>query len=417
MLRRAELLLEQRRPQEAEEVIHDYLIGEPDDVAAHVLLVQALIHQDRPKAALRVADHAVALEPTWSHTHWARGSALMELKALKAAGECADAAIQLEPEDPDNYALSAQIYARQRNWPEAIAAARTGLSFDPNHSVCRHVLSQSLGNTGEKGMARESLLAGLANNPLDPDAHVQVGFQALRSGQNERALEAFEEALRLDAEHEGAREGLVEALKARNPIYSVILRGFLKLNSLPDKVALYLLVGFFILHRIARSLRKDHPEWEWFLDPITWAYIAFVIITWFADSLFDLLLLGSREGRMALVGPSRQRALAFGASLVLVAICASFAVVQQDVEWMWVGFLVLMAQVPVVAGFTCSRPGARRVMLGIAGVCNIFVLLGVSIMFIHADSNHQLGLMITAVGGIGGALSSWLGIGFLLRER
>jgi len=282
MLRRAELLLDQRRPIDAEEVLRSYMVDQPDDVSAHILLAQSLMLQERPKAALEVAERAVELEPAWSHAHWVKGRVLMETGAGKEARACVDQAIELEPEDPDNYGLSAQLYARQHHCKDAIAEAEHGLSLDPDHSLCRLLLSHSLTRSGKQGVARESLEAGLANNPMDPDAHVQMGFQALHVGDNERALEAFEEALRLDAEHEGAREGLVEALKARNPIYSLILRGFLKLNSLPVKTALFLFVGFFILSRVARSMGKSHPEWKVFLDPITWLYLSFVGLTWFA---------------------------------------------------------------------------------------------------------------------------------------
>jgi Flp pilus assembly protein TadD len=417
MLRRAELLLHQRRPQDAEEVLRDYMVGEPDDVAAHVLLTQSLLLQERPKAALESAERAVGLDPTWSHTHWVKGRVLLDLDERKGARLCAEQAIELEPEDPDNYGLSAQVYVSERNWKDAIVEAEHGLSLDPNHSLCRHLLSHSLTKSGKQGVARESLEAGLADNPMDPDAHVQLGFQSLHVGDTDRALEAFEEALRLDADHEGARDGLVESLKARNPIYSLILRGFLKLGSMPGNSALYLLVGFFVLHRVARSLGKSHPDWKVFLDPITWLYIAFAGITWFAESFFDVLLLCSRQGRMALAGNAKRRTYAFAAALAVIATCGVMAVVNQDSGWLMVAGLVLMAQVPVVSAFNCNRPSARHIMMIVSIACNLFIVAGLAVLFLGGPDDVERGLDLVFFGGIGGALSSWLGMALLMREH
>ena len=416
MLRRAQLLITQRRAKEAEEVLHAHLGQHPNDLEALMSLVQALLMQERNKAALDTADHIIELDPSWSPGYWAKGHVLMDMNERKEARVMVDQAIELDPEDPDNYGLSAQLYARERFWADAIADARHGLSLDPDHSVCRHVLSQSLVNTGEKGVAEESLVAGLANNPLDPDAHVQLGLQALHAGDTERALEAFEEALRLDPEHEGARFGLVEALKARNPIYSLILRGFLKLNSLPAKTTLFLLIGMFVLFRISRSLSRSNPEWKVFLDPITWIYLTFVGLAWFAESFFDVLLLCKREGRLALIGDSRYRAFAFAGALTVIAACLLSAWLLSDPGWADVAFFVLVAQIPVVSAFQCEAEGARRVMMSIAAICNVMIFGGI-LLFLFTEAHKVNGLNLVSFAGIGGALSSWLGMGFLMRER
>ncbi len=412
MLQRAEILLNQRRPSDAEETIRHYLADEPNSVWAYVLLAQALMDQERYSSALEAADQAVALEPSWG----VGASVYLASDDRKAARKSIEEAIQLDPEDPDYYGLSAQIHMLERNWEAAESEARLGLSLDPDHSLSRHMLSHTLISTGRQGVAHESLEAGLSNNPLDPDAHVQVGYQALHTGDTDRALEAFEEALRLDAEHEGARGGLVEALKARSPIYSWILRGFLKLSSLPGNTVLYLLVGFFILNRIARSVSKSNPDLAPLLAPVTWIYMSIVAITWFAESFFDMLLLTTREGRMALVGEARQRALAFSAGLFLVAVTAVYAIVQQDSEWLWVGAFILFAQIPIVSAFSCKRKGARNVMMGIAVICNLFLVIGLSMVFLSANPDHDTGSGLVILGGFGGAISSWLGLIFIVRE-
>ncbi|MBC8404285.1 MAG: tetratricopeptide repeat protein [Planctomycetes bacterium] len=416
MLQRAQLLMEQRRPKEAEELIRSYLLEEPNDVDGHTQLAWALFMQDQNKAALTVANQAVGMEPTWDHAHWIKGMILVDLKQWKEARVCARQAIALDPSDPDNYALSSQIYVNLRNWKDAIHEAKLGLALDPEHSTCRHLLSHSLARIGEKGMARESLATGLSQNPMDPDAHVQLGFNCLSTGEHARALQAFEEALRLDPEHEGAREGLVEAMKAKNPIYGFMLRGFMRLSSLPPRVLLFMFIGLFVLNRVARNLRRTHPDWEWFLEPINWLYLTVIGLMWFAESFFDLLLLSSRSGRHALIGAPRLRAQLFGASLVLIASCGAIYWVQQDPEWLWSGILILFGQIPIVAAFGSGGVIGPRIMAAIALVCNFLIVFGFIFAVGDGFTMDGIGKRMMIIGGVAGAFSSWLGMIFMVRS-
>src|SRR3712207_7475219 len=56
------------------------------------------------------------------------------------------------------------------------------------------------------------------------DLHANRGWQEAHRGNYEQAMAHFREALRIDASLEWAREGVVEVLKARNPVYRVMLR-------------------------------------------------------------------------------------------------------------------------------------------------------------------------------------------------
>ena len=57
----------------------------------------------------------------------------------------------------------------------------------------------------------------------------------LHQAQPKAALEHFREALRLDPNLQYAQAGIVEALKARNPIYRWMLGYFLWMGRLSDR--------------------------------------------------------------------------------------------------------------------------------------------------------------------------------------
>jgi tetratricopeptide (TPR) repeat protein len=410
MLERARLLLHQHRPEETEQMVRGHLVENPDDPNGHLLLAQCLNLQDRPDQALRVIDQAIRLAPHWAQVYFVKGAILIDLNKFNGALACAEEAIALDPEDPNYYGLLGQTLALQKKWRPAIEQLRLGLALDPEHGQCRNLLSHCLSQTGDKGLARKSLDTGLAQNPLDPYAHIQVGFDSLKHGDSGRALQAFEEALRLDPGNEAARDGLVEALKARNPIYGLLLRGFIRLSSLPERTVFLMLVGFFVLNRIARNLRGTHPEWEWFLQPFNWFYLGVVAISWFADSFFDLLLLGHRRGRNALIGQSRRKAILFGISLSLVCICFGFYFLSGNDEWLWAGLFTLIGQIPVVAAFASRKGGPRLTMAGIAYLCNGLIALGFLIQLYSFQIERVEGMNSILTGGVIAALSSWLGI-------
>ena len=86
----------------------------------------------------------------------------------------------------------------------------------------------------------------LAQDPEDARTHLNLGWSKLSAGQPREAADHYLEALRLDPASDTARAGLVEALKARNPIYRVFLWWFLWLARLPTALAFAVLIGTVI---------------------------------------------------------------------------------------------------------------------------------------------------------------------------
>lgn len=62
--------------------------------------------------------------------------------------------------------------------------------------------------------------------------HSNKGWTLVRRGRIEESIEHFREALRLNPNSEWAYEGVVEALKARNPIYHLMLMGSLSMQEM-----------------------------------------------------------------------------------------------------------------------------------------------------------------------------------------
>jgi len=107
-------------------------------------------------------------------------------------------------------------------------------ALDPEHAGCLNLRAMAEVKLGRKAQAAATIEAALARDPENAGTHANRGWTYLEESDPGRALEHFREALRLDPENEWAREGMVEALKARHGVYRLVLRCFLWMQKLGE---------------------------------------------------------------------------------------------------------------------------------------------------------------------------------------
>jgi hypothetical protein len=251
--------------------------------------------------------------------------------------------------------------------------------------------------------------------------HANQGWTLLHRGEIHKALEHFREALRLDPENEWARQGIIEALKARNIIYAVMLKYFLWMSRFSPRAQWAILLGGYFGNRLLGGLAAANPRLAPWILPIRILYVGFALLTWMAYPFFNLLLRADKFGRMVL---SREETVAsnwFGwclfAAVISLAGCIVFGF---DSPWIIAaavfGFLLL----PVSSVFRCAPGWPRHVMtgvtaflafLGVAAIASSVSLSSASDQApIHPWAANLFGLYI-----IGAAASTWAAN--LLRSR
>lgn len=316
--RRATLLAQQGRGELAQRELRQLLTIDPGFGPAHALLSQLLIESD-PAAARREAEAAITADPGHPLGHYALARVLDHQEEFEAAAAAIDRAIELDPEDPDARAVLAQIRLQQKRHADALAAADAGLALDPQHIGCLNLRSLALVRLGRQQEAHDTLDAALAHDPDNPLTHQARGFALLHRGDPAGALRHFQEALRRDPTLDGARAGLVEALKARNPVYRVVLSWFLWMERFTGarqrQILLYAWATMFVGRRLVSAI----DGMEWVATALGSIWFGAVLFTTCAVPFFNLLLLVHPLGRHAL--PRRQRvdALLLGGALLLAA--------------------------------------------------------------------------------------------------
>lgn len=368
-LQRALLLLDQGRHALAEGEVRQALGQDPNDAFAHAVLALTLVGQEKRADATTAAQQAIHFAPDFPFAHFALARVLYDRNDYAGALRAIEEAIRLDPSDADYLSLLAAIHVDERHWPAALEAAERGLQQDPEHVGCTNLRAMALVRLGRKAEAGATIDAALAKAPEDATTHANMGWTLLHRGDHKQALEHFREALRLDPESEWARAGIVEALKAQNFIYALMLRYFLWMAKFPPNTQWAIILGGYFGFRLASGLAAANPGLAVVLVPLKFAYVVFALMTWLAQPLFNLLLRLNRFGRLAL---SREQIVASN----WVGTCLGLALVFV-IGWLGTGLagplltgaLVFgMLALPVSAVFNCEAGWPRTAMAAYSGL-------------------------------------------------
>jgi tetratricopeptide (TPR) repeat protein len=380
-LQRAQILLEQSRHDLAADELRQELAADPDNALAHALLAICLAKREAFADATVEAEAAVRLAPAIPFSHYALAHVLQDRNHLPEAETAALEAIRLDPEDPDFHALLASIRFEQRRWPTALEAAEVGLRLNAEHIGCNNLRAMALVKLGRQTEAGETLATTLAKDPEDAVTHANLGWALLEEGKTIEAMEHFREALRLDPELDWARIGIVEALKARHFIYRWMLRYFLWMQKLSRRAQWMVVLGGFFGYQILDQQAEAHPAIKPWVLPIQVAYIAFVLLTWTADPLFNLLLRMNRFGRLAL---SREQVVAsnwIGGFLAVALTFLGLWLVSDSFLALLSALIFGMMIIPLAALFNCSVGWPRKwmtiytVVMGTAGFSTLALFM------------------------------------------
>jgi Tfp pilus assembly protein PilF len=299
-LQRALMLLEQSRYEIAETELRKVFAEDPNDATAHALLAMCLAEREKRSEAQREAELAIHLAPEESFVFYAHSVVLREANRFSEAQAAIEEALELDPYEPDYFAQLSQLHFDQRHWREALLAAEEGLELDPEDVTCTNLRAMALVRTGEKVGAEEALKTALKRDPEDAYSHANMGWSLIEQGRHEKAMEHFREALRLNPNLEWARAGIIEAMKARYFIYRAMLNWFLWMMKLSRRAQWGVILGGYFGFLFLRRVAIAHPNLSPWIIPLLVTYIAFVVMTWTASPLFNLVLRLNRFGRLAL---------------------------------------------------------------------------------------------------------------------
>jgi Flp pilus assembly protein TadD len=406
-LERGRTLLEHGRHDLAEKHLRLAVAREPDSWYAHYLLAATLRCMNRGAEAVKEANEAIRLAPYVAACHYARALALDQAELLDEADGAIREALRLDPEDPDFHAILASLHNQRQRWKEGLTAATAGLKFDPEHIECLHQQSLSLRAMGFADESHRVLETSLRADPENARSQASQGWNCLHRNDHRAALDHFREALRLQPDLEYARQGLVEALKARYVLYRLLLRYFLWIGTHSRGARWALMIGAYLFFRILVTAGDKAPETRPIVLPLAALYLVFCLLTWVGVPTFNLVLRLSRDGRYALSPLQIAAANWFGGFLATgVVLIAVGVAIQVDPVWMLGAWFVVMVQ-PVGVSLKLESAKNRRTAVVLAAGLGAVGLLCLGFHFFAPAGAGALPALI--VFAIGWVLFPWIG--------
>ncbi len=364
-LERAQLLLAQSRAADAEQEAMRALASEPTDARALALLALSRIEQGKKESAMEAAQEAVGLMPEVSYYHFVYGHVLHRNHREDDAFRAVQEALRLDPADADNFALLASIELARRRWPAALEATETALALNAEHVTALNLRSIALVRLGRKSEAMAAVDYALDRAPENAFSHANQGWNYLHRNQPQPAQEHFREALRLNPDLDYAREGMLEALRARNPVYRGMLAYFLWMGRQSGRLQWLLILAVFFGTGVVGALAHAQPEFNWLWWSFLGALYGFVYLTWTAQPMFDLLLRFDRFGRHVLSRQQRVTTNWFGATFALALGSGGLWLVTGGEEALFA--MIVLAALSICVATTFRSPDGRpRLMLGAA---------------------------------------------------
>lgn len=363
------------------------LANDPQDAQVLIYMGLAELQLDRPKAAREIFAQARQLLPDTAMVHTLYAETLIALQRLNEAQEAVNTARRLDPNDADVYAAQARIELTRQKWDEALIATERGLKIDAEHEDCGNLRSMALTKLRRTDDASNQTLEQLRRDPNNAMAHANRGWQYLHANNPKEALNHFKESLRIEPGNDWAKAGLVEALKARNPIYRILLAYFLWMSTMDTRLRWAVIICGYLVYRAADRLAVTFPEVAMFLWPFIGVYLLFVLLTWVGVPAFNLLLMISPYGRYALPWDDRLTAGVFGG--LLVGVITSLGVGwYANIEPLYdMGIMLGLSTLIIVAALQLI--GTRK-FVSRAVIAGVLVVLMVAVTILEFQGQTEL---------------------------
>jgi tetratricopeptide (TPR) repeat protein len=364
------LLYQQDRYAQAEQELRLAVAEDPGDPIPHAFLAACLAAQGQLDPAEAEAREAVRTGPDEPFAHAVLAEVFFKRNRPAEAERAARESLRLNPLDAGKHGLLAGILHDRGNWRGALRAAEEGLSHQPDHAGCAAVRTMALLKLGRTAEAAAVAADTLRDRPDDALAHCARGWALLEDRRPSEALTFFREALRIDPSLEWARSGLIEALKARYWLYRQMLGFFLWMGRLSPAARWGVVIGLFLLQQALGTIADKAPGARPLVLPVLFTLVGFVLLSWLAGPLFNLLLRLNRFGRYAL-SPDQRRQSHWVAGLIVLGLAALLLWAVSDLLLMVFAFFTaltcLFLLVPVSSVFTVPRGWPRWVMAAYAG--------------------------------------------------
>jgi tetratricopeptide (TPR) repeat protein len=405
-LARARTLMAQGRRDLAIPCLREAIGADPQSDEAFAQLSMCLAWTGQPREAVEAARRAVELAPNDEFNHYALAHALVHRGQTREALAAAKRAIDLEPQDERNWHMLAMAQLVIGESEQALNAAEQGLTLAPEDKDLNELKATALTRLGRPQGLDEARRA-LAANPESAVAHANMGWALAHAGDPKQAIGHFRESLRLEPDSAFAREGILECMKARSPLYRPILAYFLFARRFSDRQAWWILGGFALAIIVLYRVRDSVPALAPILHVVLGLLFAACVVLMFGPALFNLILRFDPFGRHVLTPRQSRLAMWLGIVMVPTAVASIANGLLGDLAWRRASLVLLCIAILLAILPDVEHKLAARIGDWLAIGMGAAALLLVANYLVVPLGLHPLMLTYSRL-TLGGAVALWL---------
>ena len=409
-LSKVEILIQQKKYPDAEKVLTDLLTEDVNSIPVLSLLAEVNIQQDKFDKANSIVDNAIGLSPDSSHLFFIKSRIAIQQDKLSEAERHIQQAIELDPFDADYFAILASIRLARKQFHEALETANKALEIDAENLLALNTRSTALNKLNRKEESFKTIEGALREDPNNPYTHANFGWSLLEKGDHKKALEHFKEALSNDPTLEYAQSGMLEALKATNPVYRIFLMYSFWMSNLTAKYQWGVIIGFYIGFRLLRSLASNNEALQPYLTPLVILLALIAFSTWVITPISNLFLRFNKYGQLLL---SRKEKISSNfVAIGLVAFIAGLILycALSDEKMLSVAVFGFAMMVPLGSMFSPSKNEYALLLYTIALAITGLIAIGITF------STGELFNSMTVVFVLGFVAFQWVANYILIKE-
>jgi tetratricopeptide (TPR) repeat protein len=294
------ILIQQKKFGEAERILNDLLAEDSTNIHTLSLLAETHLQQDKYESAMQITDTAIGLMPDSPLLFYIKSRIAFLQDDYSEAEVAIRKSIEFDPNDADYYAFFAHITLSRKHYSEALELADKALEIDAENILGLNTRSTALLKLNKSEESFSTIEGALREDPNNAYTHANYGWGLLEKGQHKQALEHFKESLQNDPHFAYAQSGMLEAIKASNPVYNLFLKYKFWMGNLTSRYQWGVIIGFFLGVRILRSIAGTNKELQPLLIPIIILLSLVAFSTWVIQPLSNVFLRFNKYGQLLL---------------------------------------------------------------------------------------------------------------------
>lgn len=299
-LSRVEILVHQKKFAEAEKILSDMLREDASNTQLLSLLAEVNLRQDKFDKATSLIDNAIGLAPDDAYLFYIKSHIAIQQDSLGEAEKHVSQAIELDPYMAEYFALLANIKLGRKQFNEALETANKALEIDAENLLALNTRSTALNKLDRSEESFDTIEGALREDPNNAFTHANYGWGLLEKGDHKKALEHFKEALSSDPTFTYAQIGMLEAIKATNPVYRLFLKYSFWMGNLTAKYQWGVIIGFYLLVRGLSTIADNNEALQPYLNPLILMLTVMAFATWVIEPISNLFLRFNKYGQLLL---------------------------------------------------------------------------------------------------------------------